>query len=242
MNISEILNKEINKNDFSKINIHYLLKLYIEEESKYNTTFKDNNFIKEITNLNIENIKITDFNMNAVSIKNRKTEEEITLKLVDNNFEIIYFNNNIIDLNERMFILKNLKVEKDHLNKSQNIGVTCKITVNPSTELGKVAFNSLMHYEEKKSIFVEENRFGITCSKVKNLYIGDLIDELKYKGFINNEIFDLLELEKDLKVNNLKRILLNTFNNEGIRNINNDLFSFIIKQNKNQKYYRKSII
>lgn len=253
MNITETLEKEFSKDKLSKVNIHLLIKTYLEEEVKNNVTtenfnyflrkseflsfFKEENFKKRFHNLDIYSTirsnESFDFHIESET-------ESILFDHIKNNK---YNQLGIVYEKEigGIFIRKRLLLEREPNNNIKTFFV--KVSVNDSTTSMNFAvddkvvncylnYGFIFNIKEKKLDLNDCPDFMPEESK------KDFVEELSKRTQINNymeqSFFDIEELKCDYD-HEIKKILLDFFNAENFDNVGyfketHDLLDFCLRK------------
>lgn len=248
MNLNKIINEEFNKKSFSAIDLYKIAKAYIKSEpyiseiDLQSEAFAKNDFIQAILNYKSENIEAkfehsgTIGKSLIVKITNKLQPESITIRTFSdvNDISIIFNKEGFEEYNKEMKFFKLLYIERDRKQHNKNVGVTLSINLNSLKYSSNSSSTDLISYMDKKHIEAKHIKNSKKTERVGDIYLGNILDEVKEKGFLKNDFFDLLELKEDIKLNELKTILLNTFTPEKIKEKHEDFFVYLKKLNNNK--------
>lgn len=254
MNLNNIINEEFNKESFSAIDLYKIAKAYIKSEpyiseiDLQSEVFAKNDFIQALLNSKNEKIEARFEHSGTIGkplifkITNKLQNESITIRTFSdiNNLSIIFNKEGFEEYNKKMKFFKMLYVERDSKEYNKNVGVTLSINLNLLKYSSTSSFTDLITYMDKKHIETKHIKSSETTTRIENIYLGSILAEVKETGFLKKEFFDLLELQTDVKMNELKTILLNTFNPENIK-VKHEEFFVYLKDLNNKKNITSTI-
>lgn len=251
MTINNILKSEFSKDKLSKVNIHLLIKTYLEEEIKNNVTTENfkvflgkSNFLSFFLEENFKNSPhrlVSDLN-----------EDDGSVQIIDSGF---WFEIEIENENENLTIqhgheshynqltmiytkiINGIAIRKHFLlERESNNTIDCfylRISANNDLDLVsdltefKEFINYQFYFNKKIKKFDEPLDY-------KDSFKNDLSVKIKRNNYITEGDFDLLDLKYDFYDNEIKNTLVDFFSPENFDNIDyfketHDLLDFVIE-------------
>lgn len=255
MTIHNILKSEFSKDKLSKVNIHLLVKTYLEEEIKNNVTIENfNAFLRKSDFLSFfkeENFKNSFHNIEIYSaIRTDNFDESFNLLMKTENETMSFDHIKSNDFNQlgivyekeidRIFIRKRFLLEREPNNNIKTFFIN--ISVNDSTTSMNFAVddkvvNSYLNYGfhfDRKDRQLDLNNYSyFNHERSEKTFVEELSKRIQINNYIEQSFFDIEELKSDYD-HEIKKILLGFFNAENFDNVGyfketHDLLDFIVE-------------